>query len=544
MRRVLTVAIAVGMFLPLAALGEEKNVKSRITSVGLFKNGLAVVKRELTLPAPGTYRVDDVPQPVHGTFWIESNVKITTRLSTRIVETTPKRSATVDFQEALVGKEVTIHFTDGRIPPATGRVVAVEPQRGTGAWSRNYQRSHYYGSWNQQQPTGRTQFLTLATQTGRCYVTTSQIAYLQTKGDKGTIRVRRPVLLFTAEAMKEKPATVTISYLSKGLSWAPSYRVDISDPKTLQVRQKAVIKNELADLTGAEVRLISGFPSVRFAHVVSPLSLATTWTSFFTQLNQRPRSGHASTSNAIYQQVASNVSAPSGGMDLSAVPTGEGVDLHYQDIGKQTLAEGDSLAISVASAQAKYDRIVEWIVPDTREANGRHISDYQRRQDPEKHQDAAWDAVRFKNPLTFPMTTAPAMVVSNGQFNGQQMSYWVNVGERTTLHVTKALSIRTRNTEQEEAGKREIVYVGGKTFRKTKVTGELRANNHRKETITLVIRRRFSGDLLKADGSPKSVLMEEGAYSVNKRNELIWSLQLKPGGEIKLKYSYSVLVYH
>ena len=41
---------------------------SRITSVGLFKNGLAVVKRTVKLPGPGTYRIDDVPQPVHGTF--------------------------------------------------------------------------------------------------------------------------------------------------------------------------------------------------------------------------------------------------------------------------------------------------------------------------------------------------------------------------------------------------------------------------------------------------------------------------------------------
>ena len=57
-----------------------------------------------------------------------------------------------------------------------------------------------------------------------------------------------------------------------------------------------------------------------------------------------------------------------------------------------------------------------------------------------------------------------------------------------------------------------------------------------------MIRRRFSGDLLEADRSPECSLMEEGVYSVNKRNELTWSLKLEPGEELQLTYSYTVLV--
>ena len=134
------------------------------------------------------------------------------------------------------------------------------------------------------------------------------------------------------------------------------------------------------------------------------------------------------------------------------------------------------------------------------------------------------------------------MVVSNGQFNGQRMTYWVNTGEKTTLHITKALSLRTHHVEYEEQGKREIVYVGGNDFRKVAVKGELKINNHRKENVSLVIRRRFSGDLTSADETPVCTLLEEGVYSVNKRNELTWTLDLKAGEEKTLAYQYSVLV--
>ena len=107
--------------------------------------------------------------------------------------------------------------------------------------------------------------------------------------------------------------------------------------------------------------------------------------------------------------------------------------------------------------------------------------------------DNVWDALKFKNPLAFPMTTGPAMVTANGRFNGQRTSYWVNSGEETVLRVEKSLSVRTRATENEQlkdAGTRELVWIGGRQYRKATVDGELTVSNHRKEAIaSLVIRR-------------------------------------------------------
>jgi hypothetical protein len=243
------------------------------------------------------------------------------------------------------------------------------------------------------------------------------------------------------------------------------------------------------------------------------------------------------------QQMASNRSSPYG-LSLGAAPVGEGVDLHYQSIGKRTLAEGEALDLSVARAKADYERIVEWLVPDTRNEHGQHVD--RRGQEPEEESgDSAWDALKFKNPFTFAMTTGPATVVADGKFNGQRTSYWVNAGEETVLRVNKALSVRTRAVEHEElknGDSREIVWIGGRQFRRSTVEGELELGNHRQETIKVLLRRRFSGELLSADGEPKKSLREEGIYSVNTRNELLWSFSLKAGEVKKLGYRYTVLV--
>ena len=82
-----------GTVLPLLCLlnaaharADEMAAKSRIVAVGLFKNGLAVIKREVTLGKAGTYVLDDVPEPVHGTYWIESVAPVESSVEMREVE--------------------------------------------------------------------------------------------------------------------------------------------------------------------------------------------------------------------------------------------------------------------------------------------------------------------------------------------------------------------------------------------------------------------------------------------------------------------------
>ena len=140
------------------------------------------------------------------------------------------------------------------------------------------------------------------------------------------------------------------------------------------------------------------------------------------------------------------------------------------------------------------------------------------------------------------MTTAPAFVVSGGSPEGEQLSGYVSPGESTTLRINKALGIRTRASEAEEAQPRQIVKLGSREMRKAVVGGELLVENHRGREVTIVVRRRFSGDLLNADGNPTKKLREEGLDSVNRRNELAWTLKLAPGAARTVSYRYSVLV--
>jgi hypothetical protein len=533
-----------GSVLPLLCLlnaaharADETAAKSRTVAVGLFKNGLAVIKREVTLGRAGTYVLDDVPEPVHGTYWIESVAPVESSVQMREVEVPVNELAPGNLQEDLAGKKVTIHFKGDKATPTSGTVAKLKTLRSETARSRERILRNGYDPGVQP-----ARLLVVQTARGRSYIETSEIAYVESEGTEEKIMRRMPRLLLTVSETDKADSKVFVNYLTRGLSWAPSYRVDITDPKTLAVEQYAVVKNELADLDGAEIMLISGFPSVQFAHVTSPLASRTSLAQFFEELNQRGSRGADVQSQ---QTLATSNSVSMLALSMVATPTGEGVDLHYQSIGKRTLAEGDALSLTVARGESAYDRIVEWPIPDMRNEFGQYVGRSSGEDD--EAPDTAWDAVKFKNPFKFPMTTGPATVTAAGRFNGQRTSFWVNAGEETVLHVNKALSVRTRVIEHEEqkiggGDNRDFLWIGGRQYRRSTVEGELSVGNHRNEAINLVIRRRFSGELLHADGEPKSTLREEGVYSANKRNELLWTLPLKPGEERKLTYRYTVLV--
>jgi hypothetical protein len=528
MTRRFSLALLALMALAQPARAQEEPVaQSRIVAVSLFKNGLAVVKREVQIAEPGSYRLDVAPDAVHGTFWIESKAAVEAALRLREVEVDPKQVPEGTMQEIFAGKKVTIQFNGNKLAPVTGTVAKLTKPKAA--------EDDPTGRYSIARVPAQERFLVVKTAKGTTYVNPAEIAAIEAE-DGGKVTHRKPVLVLTVPKDAVK-AVVYVSYLAHGLAWAPSYRVDISEPKKLSIEMAAVLRNEMADFSDAEVTLISGYPSVEFANVASPLSAETAWTKFFQQIAQRgsgsdqPILSQAMVSNTI----SFNATAPSRGpgFNLGAIPEGEGVDLHFEPIGKRSLLDGEALSVALGKANADYERIVDWRVGS---APG-HLA----HRDPAS--DEMWDAVHFKNPFKFPLTTAPAMVVENGKFNGQRTCYWTNVGEETNLRITKSLSLRTQCQEEEDKAKKpERVVVGRHDYLLIHLKGELVINNHRKEAVKIHIHYSIRGDVVQSQGNPSITLREGTLTDLNPQRDVFWVVTLQPGEEKKLAYSYSTLV--
>lgn len=547
-------------FASLASAAEEMVVKPKLESVGLFKNGLAVVRATFPVTGTGAYRWDKVPGAVHGSFWIESDGEVCVKTTTRMIEEVDDSdSPSGMMQQDLAGKEVavTLHKTDAaQSPVLTGKVWEVPMRAANRTWDSNYTtlnddgRAFYWGYRSPAATPPRAMagstgnFLVLLDEAGnRRYIDMAGVATVEAKGPFGTVKrkTEKPVMLFDVRKVPANGAVVRVSWLTKGLAWMPAYQVDLSNPEKLRIRQNAVVKNESDDLADTEIQLISGFPNVRFGAVDSPLSQGTTMAAFFQQISQSSYNQNPQLRNAVTQNAISFNAGPassSSSMPEFAEKGGNSDDIHYESIGRHSMKAGDSLSVDIASETSAYERVVEWVVPDERDIYGR----YERRNDSVVRDDMPWDAVRFTNPFKFPMTTAAALVTESGKFRGQSQSDWVNPGQRACLRITRALSVQTEAGEVEEEGQRDVVYIAGNDYQRTRVKGRLMVRNFRGKDVTMAIRVEFSGKLLEADGKPDSKLRAEGVYSVNPRRQLDWTIQLPAGQEKELTYRYEVLV--
>src|SRR4029077_12543900 len=110
MRSIHLPAVVGVLFAVPLARAQETPATSKIVAVDLFKNGLCVVKREATLGRAGMYVLDDVPQPVHGTYWVESSVPVESTVKMRDVTVPTAETLPANLQEDLAGKTVSIHL--------------------------------------------------------------------------------------------------------------------------------------------------------------------------------------------------------------------------------------------------------------------------------------------------------------------------------------------------------------------------------------------------------------------------------------------------
>lgn len=536
MRKFLQLTICVLFLGGVVRAGEaapEKEIFNPITKVSLFKNGLAHIQRHFTTSEPGEYRLRFIPMPVHGTFWIDSRTRMDAVSGLRRVPYDPAKHAQpqpifpyharssipypgYDLVQALLGKEVVITLRS----PETG--------------------SRIYSGIVLDSPSGR---LLLRTAKGLSFISQSEIVAIEASEynqPEQTI-IEEPFMNLVVRG--EGRAEGRMEYLDYGITWAPSYHIDLSDSSNLRIELKADIRNEIEDLSDVECELITGFPNVQFSSVPSLITPGLNLQDFFnpTQQGRRRMSQvmeQAATQRAINGPSVIRAYIASGIPQISDTG-GDGADLFYKNIGKISLKKDETTSIQLEFANAQYETIVEWSIPDRRDQYGNVRG---RAPQDDNGESDIWDAIRFRNPFTSPLTTAPVTFFKKKQFAGQSQSSFVSPNEECSIRVTKALSVRGSDQEFEEQGGRERFQVFGSTYEKRKVKGEVKVKNYRNIPIKLIANKSISGAVDSADQGAEKTLLADGIDSLNQVWRVRWTLTLQPNEEKTLSYAYTVVV--
>ena len=534
----------------LAALADSDKpapVQTRLKRVALFKNGLGFFVREGTLTEDhraallGPFAV-----PSHGTFWITAPSRsgflgAVARKATG-TEEIPARDL-VELLRGNVGRSLALWFSDRPDSTLSGKLIAFAPDR------PQWRPEPYTLGGGQPSglipPPGPGNFALIETDDGVVAINPHRIARIDFPEGEPSTAFPRSVERVELEASFSSPSAgdwLSVSYLAKGITWAPSYLIDITEPKQARLAANAVIINEAEDLAKTHVDLITGFPNLEFANVPSPISMKQDLAQFLQSLASgvsRANLGSVITQNVAFMRAA-EMRGPSQMPDYGDAAAGQAAaDLFFYPIEAVTLGRGETGYYPLFTSSVPYSEFYEWQIPDYINPEGHYRSAQQGQPD---QPEIVWHSLRLTNRTKLPWTTAPAQLMKDGHIIGQDTLHYTAPKAETVVKITHAVGVKAEQTEIETNRERDAVSLYGRHFDRVTIEGTLRLTNFKAEPIAIEITKTLSGDVQKTAPNAEDTTLARGLKAMNPVHDLTWKLDLKPGESREITYAYIALI--
>lgn len=512
--------------LPVVVFADIPTLETKVKTVAAFKNGLAFVFRSgnATL-ADGWVDMNELPPAALGTMWIG-----TTNPLERVEEVVAYKRTDENARDAQsigelvdlnVGNTVGLRCSTepvnvrGKILSSTGQIVIVQTFEG-----------------------------------GRVAIKKDAIQSVEMASDAV---VKGKVVSNRARARiggKSKSAEVTMAYLEKGITWSPSYLINIRDAQMADITLDAVLANDAEDLQDAEVSFVVGYPNFQFADITNPMSLQQTVAAFVQALaSGRPQiyeqMGRVMAQSIAYNAAAYDMAAetawrPELAYSAAQPMAGESnEDLYLYSQPHVTLKKGDRARYTIFTGKVPYEHAYELDVPDTMNIDyyGNRASDGRDKDnDPQ-----VWHVLKLENTSQYPWTTAPALAINGPMPVAQDTLKYTPPKGKNTLKLTVATDIRATQEQMEVA--REQVSILGRGYDKITVDGKLTVRSYKPRPVKLTVRKAIVGEVAEASDGGKIVKLAKKINSVNPESQVTWEFELAPSAEKVLTYQYKVLVY-
>ncbi len=517
-----------------------------VKEISVFKDGHAFIIREgvAQTDSDGYVWVKELPSPVLGTFWPYSNDEIKLIASTAGRRVFTQEQVASDIRtllEANAGADAIItERTQNKSYPA--QIISIPRPPKT----------------SPEEVAGEAKVVLLRTSEGVKAVEIAQIQDITFKTFQE--KYKNDVVQNYLKLRFEKPnSTVKLGliYLQKGVRWIPSYNFELDGKGTARVKLQATVINEVADLEGVTMNLVVGAANFLFKDTLDPMA-----TSISTQLSQyftpsRRRTGEQTLSNVITTQMA----VSTDDLEATAQPEGQLLtrreDLFIFTLNDITLKKGERMSVTVSEFKLNYTDIYTLEIPFTPPSEFTSSYSGTIRDDISRLLAAPKfiHKIRFVNSTREPITTAPALIVSQSQLLGESLISYTPSGATNDLEITKAVEIQVSKNDLELGRTPNALNINGHDYSKTSLEGRLKITNYKATPVKLEIVRYVLGQVTaaaEAETQKLNVFEDDSflpdtypIYSwpswwpiVNTVSKIKWQTTLEPGGSVNYSYKW------
>jgi len=520
--------------------------------------------------------LDNLPTPVVGTFWpYQVGGKLRGVVASREPVTTQRTALSVyELLKANIGADVTVIDAgtpekrfDAKIldvpqsPPSDVSIATGQPP---------VERSA--GGETSLQP-AQSEVILLQTNEGvlaRPLASITQVIFKnpprQTVGNPEFRNLLR-LQLDGARRTAGERVPVGMVYLQKGLRWIPSYRLALDGKGRADIKMQATLVNELVDLQDATANLVIGVPSFALKDTVDPLALQNTFARLSPLFDPASRSAGA-LSNALQAQMAGNsyrtINDDAGEQpgNAAGIPdSGTNEDFFIFTAKNLSLRKGERMAFPLAQYSLGYKDVYTLEAPAKPPVEVYRSLNYEQQTAVTKSLAApnVMHKIRLMNTGTQPLTTAPALIESNGRLLAQTLMTYTASGGRSDLDLAPAVDVTVKRLENEVKRTPNAMKWRDDAYARVDVTGRLVITSYRNEPIMLELTQGFIGSVDAAaqggairklglgddDGEAADATLpswwnyDSGDWrAVNGLSSVKWTITLPAKKSLEIPYSY------
>lgn len=499
--------------LPMAAMAETQMKAER---VALFKNGYAAVQMVGKMEDGRAQQIKGMPTPVLGTLWWQAPVGIT-RVD---AEDAPVQKPLTTYGnahllQANAGKCVEMELHDGR--KLSGRISLPEiaTENAAGAFVSSLMRRD--GDKTDFQP----RFFHIQTQDGQlCTVAADSIRYLSFPAAEepalptGQQTARELRVWLEKEAPGEQ---LSMGCLSYGLSWLPVYSIHLGEDGQATLSCKAEIMNDLMDLAGVQLELVTGFPALGEALVPSPLHHAESLKDFIASLGERLRDDSALMSNYAGADFERASKSKSGKLERTE-------ELFFYNIPGFNCKRGETKLLPMFDMTAPYKHVYTCIVMDQSTLHSLSQSGMPIAE--------VWHAVRLKNVGEAPWSTGTASCYAAGRFVARSTLLTTLAGHERLLPLSRTTEASVLNCREEP-----LPDAPRKSSDTNVYCGSLEFKNESDHEMEVELTKCIIGTPTQASGG--GVINVSPNYNSNPTSTIEWKFSLPPGETQTVTYTYT-----
>jgi hypothetical protein len=545
---------------PLSALA-----RMPVKEVTVFKDGHAFVVHQGMMPTDshGSVLMDYLPTPVLGTFWpfsADKSARLTAVSASRQKVMVQRTALTIrELIESNPGADAVITEVNGM--KYSARIIGVPTRT-----SEEIQAVSPPGSGDPLPEKGAV--LLVKTTEGVKATPIDRIQDITFAGDpKSKIANEefRNLLTLKLDWSDHEPARtadVGIMYLQKGIRWIPGYKITIEGQDKANVKLEATLVNDMVDLEDVTANLVIGVPNFDFGDSTDPIAIQAL-------AAEVGRARTAANPNFLANSIATQVSTNTEGT-AEASPTASETpesstneDLFVFTVKHITMKKGDRAVLPIVEFTLPCKDVFVLDIPfaPPPEVRVNMSSEQQVEMARRLALPAVMHKIRLTNNSSYPLTTAPALIVKDGRVLAQSSMSYSAPGASVDLDVTKAVDIQVKKAEVEASRIANAVRIDDSNYTKINLDGSLKLTNFKNKQVEIEVVRHILGaaDSASNDGQIDRLnLLEDGKYmasgsvpywwgyynwpnwwrQLNGIGRITWKLNLNPGQQVELSYKW------